>query len=204
MIKKVINIFGANGVGKSVITILLANVMAENKFKVLIIDYQQNIYKIFNKKVQKKVIKIENIYLINRFYKTKINEYNIIIFDNPQINYLKTKDLLNNSTNIFLSECNLLGIKKLRELIRKNTKDIKEENINIIFNKYNYNSLDKEILYSVFKSTNILGKIDYTNKIEIFLNTEKIIKINSIKKDLLKIMKNLLKENKKYGYKFTK
>ena len=58
MIKKVINIFGANGVGKSVITILLANVMAENKGKVLIIDYQQNIYKIFNKKLQKKVIKI--------------------------------------------------------------------------------------------------------------------------------------------------
>ena len=103
-----------------------------------------------------------------------------------------------------MSECNLLGIKKLKELIRKNTKDIKEENINIIFNKYNYNSIDKEILYSIFKSINILGKIDYSNKIEVFLNMEKIIKINSIKKDLLKIMKNLLKENKKYGYKLTK
>ena len=32
--------------------------MAENKFKVLIIDYTQNIYTIFNKKPEKKAIKM--------------------------------------------------------------------------------------------------------------------------------------------------
>ena len=32
--------------------------MAENKFKVLIIDYTQNIYTIFNKKTEKNAIKI--------------------------------------------------------------------------------------------------------------------------------------------------
>ena len=87
--------------------------MAENKFKVLIIDYTQNIYTIFNKKPEKNAIKIENIYLLNKFYKTDSNKYNIVIFDNPQISFLKKTELLNNSTNIFLSECNLLGIKKL-------------------------------------------------------------------------------------------
>ena len=59
--------------------------MAENKFKVLIIDYTQNIYTIFNKKPEKNAIKVENIYLLNKFYKTDSNKYNIVIFDNPQI-----------------------------------------------------------------------------------------------------------------------
>ena len=91
--------------------------MAENKFKVLVIDYTQNIYTIFNKKPEKNAIKIENIYLLNKCYKTDSNKYNIVIFDNPQISFLKKTELLNNSTNIFLSECNLLGIKKLSKLI---------------------------------------------------------------------------------------
>lgn len=178
--------------------------MAENKLKVLIIDYTQNIYTIFNKKPEKNAIKIENIYLLNKFYKAESNKYNIVIFDNPQISFLKKTELLNNSTNIFLSECNLLGIKKLSKLIGITTKDIRKENINIIFNKYNSNSLDKEILYNIFKSIKILGKIDYSKKIDAILNTEKIINIKSLRKDLLKIRDNLLKENKVYGDRHTK
>lgn len=178
--------------------------MAENKLKVLIIDYTQNIYTIFNKKPEKYAIKIENIYLLNKFYKAESNKYNIVIFDNPQISFLKRTELLNNSTNIFLSECNLLGIKKLSKLIGITTKDIRKENINIIFNKYHSNSLDKEILYNIFKSIKILGKIDYSKKIDTILNKEKIININSIRKDLLKIRDNLLKENKVYGDRHTK
>ena len=118
--------------------------------------------------------------------------------------WLKKTELLNNSTNIFLLECNLLGIKKLSKLIGITIKDIRKENINIIFNKYNSNSLDKEILYNIFKSIKILGKIDYSKKIDTILNTEKIININSIRKDLLKIRDNLLKENKVYGDRHTK
>ena len=193
-----------NGVGKSIITILLADVLAEKNLKVLIIDYNKYIFKIFNKNQEKKAIRIENIYLLNKYYKQEIDKYNIIIFDNPQINFLKTKDLMNNSTNIFLSECNLVGIKKLQELIKKYTKDIQMKNINIIFNKYNTNSLDKEILKTIFKYINILGIIKYSNKIDKILNTGKIIKISSIRKDLLKITDNLLKENKGYGTKYTK
>lgn len=193
-----------NGVGKSIITILLADVLAEKNLKVLIIDYNKYIFKIFNKNPEKKAIRIENIYLLNKYYKQEIDKYNIIIFDNPQINFLKTKDLMNNSTNIFLSECNLVGIKKLQELIKKYTKDIQMKNINIIFNKYNTNSLDKEILKTIFKYINILGIIKYSNKIDKILNTGKIIKISSIRKDLLKITDNLLKENKGYGTKYTK
>ena len=165
---------------------------------------RENIYNIFNKKAEKKVIKIKDIYLLNKFYKVESNKYNIVIFDNPQISFLKKTELLNNSTNVLLSECNLLGIKKVSKLIKIITKDIKKENINIIFNKYNSNSLDKEILYKIFKPIKILGKINYSKKIDTILNMEKIININSIRKDLLKISDNLLKENKIYGDSPTK
>ena len=87
---------------------------------------------------------IKRQYLWNIFFQFRLclnggdsNKYNIVIFDNPQISFLKKTELLNNSTNIFLSECNLLGIKKLSKLIGIITKDIRKENINIIFNKYN-------------------------------------------------------------------
>lgn len=207
LIKKIINIFGCNGVGKSVITVLLADIFAEKKIKVLIIDANFNdysIYKIFNKMPEKRIVNIDNINLSNKYSKIEAEYFNIIIFDNPNINFLKTKDLLKDATNIFLSECNLLGIKKLSSLINKYTKEIKRESIKIIFNKYNSNSIDKEILYKIFKPINILGIIQYTTKIDIFINSEKLIKINSIRKDLLEITENLLKENKKYGYKHTK
>ena len=206
LIKKIINIFGCNGVGKSVITVLLADIFAEKKIKVLIIDANFNdysIYKIFNKMPEKRIVNIDNISLSNKYSKIEAEYFNIIIFDNPNINFLKTKDLLKDSTNIFLSECNLLGIKKISRLINRYTKEIKKESIRLIFNKYNSNSIDKEILYKIFKSIKILGIIKYTSNIDIFINSEKLIKIKAIRKDLLEIAENLLKENKKYGYKHT-
>ena len=206
LIKKIINIFGCNGVGKSVITVLLADIFAEKKIKVLIIDANFNdysIYKIFNKMPEKRIVNIDNINLSNKYSKIEAEYFNIIIFDNPNINFLKTKDLLKDSTNIFLSECNLLGIKKISSLINRYTKEIKKESIRLIFNKYNSNSIDKEILYKIFKSIKILGIIKYTSNIDIFINSEKLIKIKAIRKDLLEIAENLLKENKKYGYKHT-
>lgn len=206
LIKKIINIFGCNGVGKSVITVLLADIFAEKKIKVLIIDANFNdysIYKIFNKMPEKRIVNIDNINLLNKYSKIEAEYFNIIIFDNPNINFLKTKDLLKDSTNIFLSECNLLGIKKISRLINRYTKEIKKESIRLIFNKYNSNSIDKEILYKIFKSIKILGIIKYTSNIDIFINSEKLIKIKEIRKDLLEIAENLLKENKKYGYKHT-
>ncbi len=70
-----------------------------------------------------------------------------------------------------------------------------KEDINIIFNKYNLNSIDIEILYKIFKGIKVVGKIRYSNKLDILINTGKLININKIKIDLLKVIKELIKED---------
>ena len=172
----------------------MADILSKNKLNVLIIDsnfFDNSIYKIFNKKIENKIIKINNFYLSNKYIKKEINKFNIIIFDNPNIYFLEKNKLINNSINIFISESNLLGIKKINNLINKNIKKINIKNINIIFNKYNSNSIDYEILNKVYKRIKILGIIKYDKKIEKILNTGKLIKINLIKKELNKIIKKL-------------
>ena len=154
-----------------------------------------NIYKILNKNIEDRIIQIEKIFLVNGYTKKDFNKFNIIILDNPNINFLKRKDILKDSINIFLSEANLLGIKKLNFLINKITKDMNKEDINIIFNKYNLNSIDIEILYKIFKGIKVFGKIRYSNKLDILINTGKLININKIKIDLLKVIKELIKED---------
>lgn len=86
-----------------------------------------------------------------------------------------------------------MGVEKLNLLINKKTKEINKRDIKIIFNKYNSNSIDIEVLYKVFKEIKIIGKIPYRNEIDILINTGKLITINKIKTDLLKIIKELIK-----------
>lgn len=74
------------------------------------------------------------------------------------------------------------------------TKDINFKEAKIIFNKYNSNSIDIEILSKLFKKIKV-GKIEYSDKLDILINTGKLININKIKTDLLKITKELIKED---------
>ncbi len=176
----------------------MANVLSDKNKKVLLVDSKfnnHNIYKILNKNIEDKIVQVEKIFLVNGYTKKDFNKFNIIILDNPNINFLKRKDILKDSINIFLSEANLLGIKKLNLLINKITKDMNTKDIRIIFNKYNLNSIDIEVLYKIFKGIKVLGKIRYSNKLDILINTGKLININKIKIDLLKIIKELIKED---------
>lgn len=152
-----------------------------------------NIYKILNQNRNDKFIQIKNFSLVDEYAKKDVNKFNVVIFDNPNINFLKTKDILKDSINIFLAEANVLGVEKLNLLINKKTKEINKRDIEIIFNKYNSNSIDIEVLYKVFKEIKIIGKIPYRNEIDILINTGKLITINKIKTDLLKIIKELIK-----------
>lgn len=153
-----------------------------------------NIYKILNQNRNDKFIQIKNFSLVDEYAKKDVNKFNVVIFDNPNINFLKTKDILKDSINIFLAEANVLGVEKLNLLINKKTKEINKRDIKIIFNKYNSNSIDIEILSKLFKKIKV-GKIEYSDKLDILINTGKLININKIKTDLLKITKELIKED---------
>ena len=85
-----------------------------------------------------------------------------------------------------------MGIKKTLNLIKINNKI--KNNIFIIFNKYNFNSINFEILKNIFNNNyKILGKINYSKKIEIIINKNKLIKIKSIEKELNKIIEKIIK-----------
>ena len=191
---KIINIFGANGVGKSLISILISKKIADKKLKVLLIDndkINKSIFQILGIKNNKLNDKY-NFKIINSEEKNKkLNNYDWIICDNPNIKKININNI-NKSINIFICESNLLGIKKTLNLIKINN-NIKN-NIFIIFNKYNFNSINFEILKNIFNNNyTILGKINYSKKIEIIINKNKLIKIKIIEKELDKIIKKLIK-----------
>ncbi len=190
---KIINIFGSNGVGKSLISILISKKIADKKLKVLLIDndkINKSIFQILGIKNNKLNNKY-NFKIINNEEKNKkLNNYDWIIYDNPNIKKININNI-NKSINIFICESNLLGIKKTLNLIKINNKI--KNNIFIIFNKYNFNSINFEILKNIFNNNyNILGKINYSNKIEIIINKNKLIKIKSLEKEIDKIIKKLL------------
>ena len=191
---KIINIFGTNGVGKSLISILISKKIAEKKLKVLLIDndkINKSIFQILGIKNNKLNDKY-NFKIINNEEKNKkLNNYDWIIFDNPNIKKININNI-NKSINIFICESNLLGIKKTLNLIKINNKI--KNNIFIIFNKYNFNSINFEILKNIFNNNyKILGKINYSKKIEIIINKNKLIKIKSIEKELNKIIEKIIK-----------
>ena len=190
---KIINIFGSNGVGKSLISILISKKIADKKLKVLLIDndkINKSIFQILGIKNNKLNNKY-NFKIINNEEKNKkLNNYDWIIYDNPNIKKININNI-HKSINIFICESNLLGIKKTLNLIKINNKI--KNNIFIIFNKYNFNSINFEILKNIFNNNyNILGKINYSNKIEIIINKNKLIKIKSLEKEIDKIIKKLL------------
>lgn len=195
---KIINIFGNKGVGKSIFSILLAKELAKLNLKILIIDtdrVNRSIFEILNKKENDNEIKINNFYITTKKIKNiDLKKYDFIIIDNNNFNLLKTKDFIINSINIFISESNILGIKKLNNLLKKYTKEINKKNINIIFNKYNIYSISLDILKNTFNNYNILGKINLNKKIDLIINTHKLININEIKIDILKIKNKIVKE----------
>lgn len=123
----------------------------------------------FNKILFVTEIDKEIFKLIKKELKKKVNKNNRIEYIN--LNYLNKKIKYYNL--IFLVNTNLEEIKKLNKIINfiKIKYFIKKEKINILF--IDNNSIDLEILKTIFKKYNVLGKIRFNNK-EIF--NKKIIK----------------------------
>lgn len=147
--------------------------------------------------------KINNIQFNNLFNDVK-KFYDVIIIDTSSecfFNY--TKDIIKKSNiNIFIVEPNLLEIQKSKNILKiyKEEWNIDNNKINILFNKFNKNSIDINILKIIFSEYNIIGKIDINNKYNLIIN-KNANKINkNIKKEYLKIIEKYLINRKKQNF----
>ena len=178
------------------------NLLKEIKIEELIIKINSKIGLVsgvnllFDSKYKISSEKVKNIL-------SKLKEkYEIIIIDTSSECFFDyTKELIKNSNlTIFILEANLLEIKKAKNLLNIyiNNWEIPQESINILFNKYNENSIDISILKKIFSEFNILGKLSFNPQYNLIINKNNINKLNTIlKNEHLKINRNLLKINKK-------
>lgn len=178
------------------------NLLKEIKIEELIIkinskiDLVSGINLLFDSKYKISSEKVKNIL-------SKLKEkYEIIIIDTSSECFFDyTKEIIKNSNlDIFILEANLLEIKKAKNLLNIyiNNWEIPQESINILFNKYNENSIDISILKKIFSEFNILGKLSFNPQYNLIINKNNINKLNTIlKNEYLKINKNLIKINKK-------
>ena len=102
------------------------------------------------------------------------NKYDVIIIDTSSECFFDyTKNIIENSNiNIFIAEANLSELKKSRNLLNLyiNKWKIDKKKINILFNKYNKNSIYMEILKNIFHDFNILGKLDFNDNYNLIIN----------------------------------
>ncbi len=262
----VINISGYKGSGKSVITLMLAKVLSDKNYRILIINFSSeeiNFYSymfnyskgdtkkfyikkkhfyrksksinfqkgnkinIKNLKLKKEILK-NKIYKFKNFYNIEKNINNILKNYNKNIkilninklnkNYFEIKYLnkiikylKNNFNYIFLEinyeekikkeiikiidknliilEPNKIGILRAEKII-KELNIIETEKINIIINKNNKNSINKEIINTYFYNYKILTIINNNTVFERMINNKMILKNNLIYLKLRKMIKN--------------
>ena len=159
---------------------------------------------LFNTKEKIDLIKIEKI--INKLK----NIYNTIIIDTSSecfFDFTKTIIKLSNK-NIFVTETNILEIKKAKELLNIyiNKWKIEKNKFNILFNKYDKNCIDINLLKELFCEFNVLGTLKYNDKYNKLIN--KNIKYNLINKNIrneyLEVNKKLVLNEKGERYEFRK
>lgn len=187
------------------------NLLSEIKIEELIIkinskiDLISGINLLFDSKYQISSAKIKNILL-------KLKEkYNLIIIDTSSECFFDyTKEIMKNSNyNIFITEANLLEIKKAKNLLNIyiNEWEIPQRNFNILFNKYNQNSIDVSILKHIFSGFSILGKLSINPQYNLMINkNDKKILDKNLQKEYSTINKKILHKkeilnnirNKKY------
>ena len=128
------------------------------------------------------------------------NNYDFILIDLDIEKQFYTQSLINHSDKIiFLAESNILSIKKSKNILEKyiNEFKIEKNKIYILFNKEKSDSICFYITKEFFKGYNILGKINFIKNYNLLINQKmkEIYIENKIKKQYLKIGKNLCKNN---------
>ena len=213
---KLIGIIGNEGSGKTIITLILSELIKKYKNKkILIVEDNINnnsilkTYKLKNKYKnnysKNKTIKIKNnLYLLNiksfsnNYIKNKLkiineinkikNKYDYIFIDMQNINsYEIYKEII--EKNILILNSNLLEIEKIKKFINKN-----DVNLKIILNNYNQNAISKNILEKTFNNKiKIIGEIENNKKFNLIINNNFNLEFldNRTKNKFLKIIKNI-------------
>ena len=125
-------------------------------------------------------------------------EYSYIIIDNSAECFFEyTKEIIQNSdTCLFLTEANLLEIKKAKNWLNiyNNEWKIIKNKINILINKYCENEISDEILKNIFDGYNIIGKIKLNPKYNLLINSnyQKKYFDESLKKEYKVISKKII------------
>ena len=190
---KIIGITGNEGSGKTIIILILSELISKYKNKkILIIEDNINnnstltIYKLKNKYknnyLKNKTIKIKNKIdllniknILNNYKKDKLkiintinkikNKYDYIFIDIQNIESYKVyKEII--EENILILNSNILEIEKIKRFINKENIEFKT-----ILNNYNENSISEEILKKVFSNKiNIIEKIKNNKNFNLIIN----------------------------------
>ena len=198
---KTIRIFGNRGSGKTFFSIIITELLIK-KFgkKVLIIDgdeWSNSITKIYlqNKEIKSFNLINKNLSIINikECKKEKINinnkiktlkeKYDYLLFDLNKEKFFKKANI-----EIFIIENNLLELNKIINKIKN------RKNINIILNKYNKNSISKNVLKKILNSQKIIEKINYLSNFNLIINKNVNVKFlnKKEKQKFINIIKNEL------------
>ena len=213
---KIISILGNEGSGKTIITLILSELISKYKNKkILIIEDNINnnsILKIYmlrnkykNNYSKNKIIKIKNnLYLLNiksycnNYKKNKLkiineinkikNKYDYIFIDMQNIMlYEIYKEII--EKNILILNSNILEIEKIKKFINKKDIDLK-----IILNNYNQNSISKNILEKIFNNKiRIIGEIENNKNFNLIINNNLNLDFldKKTRNKFLKIIKNI-------------
>ena len=213
---KIISILGNEGSGKTIITLILSELISKYKNKkILIIEDNINnnsILKIYmlrnkykNNYSKNKIIKIKNnLYLLNiksycnNYKKNKLkiineinkikNKYDYIFIDMQNImSYEIYKEII--EKNILILNSNILEIEKIKKFINKNNMNIK-----VVLNNYNQNSISKNILEKTFNNKiKIIGEIENNKKFNLIINNNLNLEFldNKTRNKFLKIIKSI-------------
>lgn len=200
--KKIISIIGDKKSGKTIFTLLISKII--NK-KILIISFIKNkeiniILGIKNNEKEEcikinnkiKLIKCNPESITRKDLQKEFKEYDYIFIDTSQLEKNNLEKITKITDNYFLIlEPNLIGInnskKIIEEILNKNNKN----KIKIIINKNNYFSVNEKIIKYIFNNFKLIGKINQNNKYNFLINKNlKIIDLK-IKKEYLKIIKEV-------------
>lgn len=161
----------------------------------IIIKYNKNIDVISMEELLiNKIIKKEEI---KKFFNKVQDKYDFIFLDmSLECFWKQNKKIMENSfLNIFLIEANLIEIKKAKRILEIYNEEwnIKKEKINIIFNKYNINSIKEKILKNIFYEYKIIGKINFNFSYNLLINKNYKCKkeFKKIKREYVEILKKI-------------